>query len=277
MSARSLRQPGPIAPSQPCTAASARPGAVLRVVAPDNRVPHAFAKLALLSLALHGLLLTGAWLWPTTPAETPIRPEPVTLVSLAAAPPVPASPAARPEPVQSPPEPTPAPPKPAAAPKPEVALERKPAPPPKPAPRRTTPSTTALAVEPVRAAPSPAAHSPAAPTEPAITRAAAPQAPGAVEQAPIAIDLNAAYRLNPAPNYPPLALRRRWEGTTRLRVELDSEGRPITVTLADSSGHAILDEAALEAVRRWRFRPATRSGKPVPATVEVPIVFRISR
>lgn len=249
--------------------APAKPGAALRVLAPGNRVPHAFTKLALLSLGLHGLLLTGAGLWPTPAAETPARPEPVTLVTLAA-PPVPAAPAPQPEPAPSPPEPTPAPPKPAAAPPPKPVP--KPTAPPKPSPRRAPPSTMAPAVE-----SAPVAPTPAAPSEPAVARPAAPQVPSAMEQAPIAIDLNAAYRLNPAPNYPPLALRRRWEGTTRLRVELDPEGHPIRVALADSSGHAILDDAALDAVRRWRFRPATRAGRPVPATVEVPIVFRISR
>ena len=64
--------------------APAKLGAALRVLAPGDRVPHAFTKLALLSLGLHGLLLTGAGLWPTPAAETPARPEPVTLVTLAA-------------------------------------------------------------------------------------------------------------------------------------------------------------------------------------------------
>jgi protein TonB len=89
--------------------------------------------------------------------------------------------------------------------------------------------------------------------------------------------LNAAYRLNPAPDYPPIALRRGWEGTVRLRVTLDIQGHPSRVELAVSSGHPILDESALAAVRRWQFRPATRLGEAVVATVEVPIVFKLKR
>ncbi|MCA9773805.1 MAG: energy transducer TonB, partial [Myxococcales bacterium] len=42
-----------------------------------------------------------------------------------------------------------------------------------------------------------------------------------------------------------------------------------------SSGHAILDEAAVESVRRWRFRPGLRGGRPADAWVEVPVRFSL--
>ncbi len=95
--------------------------------------------------------------------------------------------------------------------------------------------------------------------------------------APVSVDLNAAYRLNPTPDYPPMALRRGWEGTVRLRVTLDIQGHPTRVDLAASSGYPMLDESALAAVRRWQFRPATRLGEAVVATVEVPIAFKLKR
>jgi protein TonB len=65
------------------------------------------------------------------------------------------------------------------------------------------------------------------------------------------------------------------EGTVTLEVLVNGAGLPEQVVLARSSGSALLDEAALEAVRRWRFRPARRAGEPVPGVVTVPITFRL--
>ena len=223
--------------------------------------PDVFVRLAALSLGLHALAVAGAWLWPAEPAMTPAEPEPITLVTLPpmAAPRPPVAP-----PVAAPP-PRPVPPKP--VPRPIIKPVAKPAPTPEPAPRPLAPADS----EP---APPPNSHA-SAESAPAITRG--PPSAESTESAPVAIDLGAAYRLNPAPEYPPLALRRGWQGTVRLRVALDPEGHPTQVGLATSSGYPMLDEAALAAVRRWQFRPATRLGKPVAATVEVPIVFRINR
>lgn len=223
--------------------------------------PDVFVRLAVLSLGLHVLAVAGAWLWPAEPAMTPAEPEPITLVTLPpmAAPRPPVAP-----PVAAPP-PRPVPSKP--VPKPIVKPVAKPAPTPEPTPRPLAPADS----EP---APPPNSQI-SAESAPAINRG--PPSTESTESAPVAIDLGAAYRLNPAPEYPPLALRRGWQGTVRLRVTLDSEGHPTQVGLAASSGYPMLDEAALAAVRRWQFRPATRLGKPVAATVEVPIVFRINR
>jgi protein TonB len=80
---------------------------------------------------------------------------------------------------------------------------------------------------------------------------------------------------NPAPVYPTLSRRLGEEGTVVLRVQIDSEGLARTVELAQSSGYPRLDQAALEAVRRWRFAPAQRDGRAVEAWVRVPIVFRL--
>ena len=46
--------------------------------------------------------------------------------------------------------------------------------------------------------------------------------------------------------------------------------------VAQGSGHAALDEAALAAVRVWRFVPAMRGGFPVAAVAEVPIRFTLT-
>ena len=80
---------------------------------------------------------------------------------------------------------------------------------------------------------------------------------------------------NPLPRYPSIARRRGWQGRVVLRVEVDTDGHPLSVAVASSSSFPALDEAAGHAVRRWRFEPAQRAGLPVVAHVDVPIVFRL--
>lgn len=82
---------------------------------------------------------------------------------------------------------------------------------------------------------------------------------------------------SPPPRYPPQALRRGESGTVLVRVRVGADGTPEDVSIADSSGSRLLDRAALEAVRRWRFTPATANGRPVADTVQVPIDFRTER
>ena len=77
----------------------------------------------------------------------------------------------------------------------------------------------------------------------------------------------------PAPRYPREALRMGAGGTVRITVTVAADGSVERQELTVSSGNRHLDRAALEAVRRWRFQPATRNGKPVAAEVSVPIVF----
>jgi protein TonB len=80
---------------------------------------------------------------------------------------------------------------------------------------------------------------------------------------------------NAPPTYPALAMQRRWEGTVLLRLFIDENGQITDVQLMRSSGHAILDGAAANAVRRWTATPATRDGQPM-ATVEVlPVQFKL--
>jgi protein TonB len=61
---------------------------------------------------------------------------------------------------------------------------------------------------------------------------------------------------NPAPVYPRQAMLARQTGRVLLRVELARDGSVITASVYRSSGVSSLDQAALEAVRQWRFTPA---------------------
>jgi protein TonB len=85
----------------------------------------------------------------------------------------------------------------------------------------------------------------------------------------------AAYLDNPQPDYPPLARRMRLTGTVLLSVEVGVDGDPLAVTLQHSAGSDMLDQAALAAVRHWRFVPARQGDVPVSARVTVPIRFRL--
>ena len=79
-------------------------------------------------------------------------------------------------------------------------------------------------------------------------------------------------------NWPvyPEALRRTGEqGTVLLKIRVDAGGVPRQIGIARSSNVALLDEAAVRAVSRWRFSPATQGGKTVAATVSLPIDFRL--
>jgi protein TonB len=99
---------------------------------------------------------------------------------------------------------------------------------------------------------------------------AAPQTHDA-DTAPV---FDAAYLHNPAPEYPPMALRRGWEGTVLLNVHVLASGSAREVTVIASSGHEPLDDAARQAVADWRFVPAHRAGQAVDAWVHVPVVFK---
>jgi protein TonB len=76
--------------------------------------------------------------------------------------------------------------------------------------------------------------------------------------------------------YPTAARRRGIEGRVLLEVAVDADGRAVAVRVAESSGHRLLDEAALRAVRDWRFTPARQDGRAVAAKVRVPVTFRLA-
>ncbi len=112
------------------------------------------------------------------------------------------------------------------------------------------------------------------PPEPALDRPIKPvarriaPAPAATETAPSEVS-------NPPPEYPPLARRRGCEGSVVLAFEIMPDGTCGEVRVNETSGHKILDEAALRAVRGWRFKPATRAGLPIAATQRIRFTFRL--
>lgn len=77
------------------------------------------------------------------------------------------------------------------------------------------------------------------------------------------------------PRYPVESRRRKEQGTVELNLVLGLDGKVETISVAHSSGFARLDQAALDAVRRWRWAPTLRDGSPVKVrgTVEIPFVL----
>ncbi len=76
-----------------------------------------------------------------------------------------------------------------------------------------------------------------------------------------------------APAYPAISRRMGEEGKLVLRVELDEIGRIDKAQVVDSSGFSRLDNAALEAVRKWQCRPSMRNGLAVRAVALQPFNF----
>jgi protein TonB len=85
------------------------------------------------------------------------------------------------------------------------------------------------------------------------------------------------YLSNPKPDYPEEAKRLHEEGVVLLDVLVDANGRAGEVSVSSSSGFAVLDNAAVQAVRRWIFEPARTGGVAVSSRVKVPVRFSLER
>lgn len=133
---------------------------------------------------------------------------------------------------------------------------------------RAPPSERAISLPP--AEPRSPAQPPAAPlAAPVAVAAPAPVLPVVLPRS------DAAYLNNPAPVYPSLSKRVGEQGRVLLSVFVLASGEAADVRVTTSSGSARLDEAALQAVRRWRFVPAKRGDTPLDFRYTVPIDFLI--
>jgi TonB family protein len=76
------------------------------------------------------------------------------------------------------------------------------------------------------------------------------------------------------PEYTEEARRAKLQGTVLLRIEVNERGQVQNVSVRQSLGLG-LDERAIEAVRRWRFRPGTIGGKPSVTNALIEVNFRL--
>ncbi len=115
----------------------------------------------------------------------------------------------------------------------------------------------------------------------------APRVPAPAPEAPLQLatvskvsasepDYVARYLHNPPPSYPWQARRMGIEGRVVLQVEILQNGNAGRIEIRQSSGHELLDQAAIKAVGGWRFDPARIAATPITAWADVPISFRLT-
>jgi TonB family protein len=75
------------------------------------------------------------------------------------------------------------------------------------------------------------------------------------------------------PVYPPLARQARIQGRVVLDVVIGKDGKVQNITV--NSGHALLIQAALDAVRQWEYRVTLLNGQPVEVSTQVEVTFAL--
>ncbi len=157
-----------------------------------------------------------------------------------------------------------------------------PPPPPVPPPVLKTPPPTLLTTSPARtpapfeAPPAPEVQPPPAPPTPVV--AEAPPAPPAPLPPPKIIPASEVqYLIKPVPEYPRLSVRAGESGLVLVGVYIDEAGLPRTVQVQQSSGHTRLDESAVSAVKKARFKPYTQNGVPTAGWARIPIPFELEK
>ncbi|MGS1106449.1 energy transducer TonB [Achromobacter anxifer] len=194
---------------------------------------------------------------------TPEEPQPVTET-----PPEPPQPEVEPEPEpELKPEPEPEP-------EPEPVVEKPPMPAPKPKPKPPPkPKPKPEPKQDVKVEPKPEA--PKAPPSGAPEGTQAPQGPqqGPPPDQPVLVSSIEFQGARPMPNYPMASRRMREEGRVVVLVEINTQGLVERATIDASSGFPRLDESALAAARKGRFKPYTRNGVAYPAKAKIPFDF----
>lgn len=137
---------------------------------------------------------------------------------------------------------------------------------------RVAPTRAPRPVATAAPAPAPVANTTGSTATPAAER---DQGKNESEQPLVQARSDVASLNNPRPPYPLAARRLGLQGRVLLAVHVHAGGGCTDVKLKQSSGHALLDEAALQTVSRWRFLPARRGSRPVDSWVEVPVHFRL--
>ena len=98
----------------------------------------------------------------------------------------------------------------------------------------------------------------------------------AAPAAPLAVggDVKQAHLLSSTPpSYPMLAKSQHIEGNVRIDAVVDATGRISSMKVV--SGPTLLHQAAMDALRQWKYLPATLDGKPVPMHLTVTLQFRL--
>lgn len=163
--------------------------------------------------------------------------------------------------VAAPEEAPPPPPEPPPPPPPEPKLEPKPTP--KPPPKAPSSERAVKAPEPPP--PPPVEQQPVEPVKEAEPTPAPVLPPNS----------DASQLNNQYPAYPALSRRLGEEGTVTLEILVKANGMVGEVKLKNSSGYKRLDDAAINAIKRWKFVPASQAGVAIDYWYEIPFEFNL--
>ena len=76
------------------------------------------------------------------------------------------------------------------------------------------------------------------------------------------------------PEYSEEARKAKYQGTVTLYIQVDPTGKAINMRVLHSLGLG-LDEKAMEAVKKWKFKPGTKDGKAVTVEAQIEVNFRL--
>ena len=160
----------------------------------------------------------------------------------------------------------------------EAVASSPPAPPPEPEPPRELPPPEAEPPPPEQAEIDDPAFA-----EPETARRPLPEATAVEEPMPAAavaprqakVDAPPRPRRAIRPDYPAEARRRGIEGETVLELKVAASGKVEGVEVVESSGHPVLDAAAVRAVKAAEFVPAKAGGEAVESPARIRLVFRL--
>lgn len=79
------------------------------------------------------------------------------------------------------------------------------------------------------------------------------------------------------PNYPSSLLSKGIGGRVIIVCVVDEKGQVVSTSIRQSAGHPDLDKAAIAAVTKWKFKPATKGGRPTRASCTVPFNFEVRK
>lgn len=201
---------------------------------------HASLNSLLLVIGIHAGVLAAMVLSPAAPKPEIIVQPTIQGVLIAA-----------PEEAPPPPEPPPPPP-------PEPKPEPKPTPKPPP---KAPPSERAV-------------KTPEPPPPPPVEQPAEPVKEAEPTPAPVLPpNADASQLNNPVPAYPALSRRLGEKGTVVLEILVKANGTVGDIKLKSSSGYNRLDDAAINAIKRWKFIPASQAGVAIDYWYEIPFEF----
>ncbi|MGF1754123.1 energy transducer TonB [Vibrio makurazakiensis] len=96
-----------------------------------------------------------------------------------------------------------------------------------------------------------------------------------VSNAPVLVQKPSFARKPSPPRYPRMARKRGIEGVATYEIWLDKEGKQIKQALVDSSGALMLDKAALDAIKKWKFSAHIVNGQAIAHRIQIPVRFKL--